>query len=202
MTQNVQQGATTASLTSSPNPSLPGQAVTYTATVAPVAPAAGTPTDTVSFSDGNTPIAGCTAQALSGSTATCAVTYTSSGSHSVTATYGGDTNFAASAPSNVVSQVVGTVGPAPVVASISPAFGPGAGGTKITIAGDNLCQATGADFGSVAAAAFAVAKAGAGACAVLATSPPGTGVVDVTVTSPGVPAPPGPRTSSPISNPC
>ena len=81
----------------------------------------------------------------------------------------------------------------PVVASISPAFGPGAGGTKVTIAGDNLCQATGADFGSVAAR-FAVAKTNtAGVCVVLATSPPGTGVVDVTVTSPGGTSATGPQ---------
>ena len=192
--QNIQQGATIASLTSSPNPSLPGQAVAYTATVAPVAPATGTPTGTVSFSDGNAPIAGCTAQALSGNTATCTVTYTSGGSHPVTATYGGDTNFAASAPSKVVSQVVGTVGPAPVVASISPAFGPGAGGTRVSITGDNLCQVNGVDFGSVAAASFRVGTTKTtGACVVLATSPPGTGVADVTVASPGGTSATGPQ---------
>ena len=192
--QNVQQGATGASLTSSPNPSLPGKAVTYTATVAPVAPAAGTPTGTVSFSDGTTPIAGCAAQALSGTTATCTVTYTSDGSHSVTASYGGDTNFAASAPSNVVSQFVGTVGPAPVIASISPAFGPAAGGTGIRITGDNLCQVNGVDFGSAAAVSFAVASnSTTGVCRVTATSPPGSGVVDVTVTSPGGTSATGPQ---------
>ncbi len=113
LTQNVQQGATTTALTSSLNPSAPGQAVTYTATVAPVAPAAGTPAGAVSFSDGSTPVAGCTAQALTGTTATCTVTYASPGSHPVTATYGGDANFAASAPSNVVHQVVGPVPPRP-----------------------------------------------------------------------------------------
>ena len=199
LTQNVQPGATTASLTSSPNPSSPGQAVTYTATVTPVAPAAGTPTGTVSFSDGTAPIGDCTAQALSGTTATCTVTYTSSGSHSVTATYGGDANFAASAPSKKVNQVVGPVPPAPVVASISPAFGPAAGGTPpykaVTITGDNLCQATGADFGSAAAATFSVAKVTGqpSACVVRAASPPGTGVVDVTVTSPGGTSATGPQ---------
>ena len=82
---------------------------------------------------------------------------------------------------------------APIVAAISPDFGPAAGGTKVTITGDNLCQATGADFGSVAAT-FSVARTGkAGVCVVLATAPPGTGVVDVTVTSPGGTSATGPQ---------
>lgn len=122
------------------------------------------------------------------------MTYTSDGSHSVTATYGGDTDFAASAPSNVVSQVVGTVGPAPVIVSISPAFGPGAGRTTVRITGDNLCQVSGVDFGAAAAARFAVSSpSSTGACTVLATSPPGSGVVDVTVTSPGGTSATGPQ---------
>jgi hypothetical protein len=175
--------ATTTSLSSSPNPSAPGQAVTYTAAVGPVAPASETPTGTVSFSDDSTPITGCTTQALSGGTATCTVTYTSVGTHSVTATYGGDSNFAPSPPSNAVDQLV-TVS-APVVTSITPAFGPGAGGTTVRIAGNNLCQATGVNFGPVAAARFGVSVPDKGVCGMLATSPPGTGIVDITITSPG-----------------
>ena len=176
---------TTTSLSSSPNPSSTGQAVTYTATVTRVTPATGTPTGTVSFSDGSAPITGCTAQALSGGTATCTVTYTSPGTHSITATYGGDSNYAPSPPSNTVSQLVDVL--APVVTSISPVFGPGAGGTKVLIKGDNLCQATGVDFGSVPAAKFSVTHLldEKGVCNVGATSPAGSGVVDVTVTSPG-----------------
>jgi Bacterial Ig-like domain (group 3)/IPT/TIG domain len=175
--------STTTALASAPNPSTPGQAVTYTATVSPVAPATGTPTGTVSFSDGSTPIAGCTAQALSGGAATCTVTYASAGSHSVTAAYGGDTDFAASGPSNVVNQVVST--PAPSVTSIRPASGPGTGGTKVIISGDNLCQVTGVDFGTAASAHVSVEPPTNGDCQVTAISPPGSGVVDVTVTSPG-----------------
>ena len=174
---------TTTSLSSSPNPSSTGQAVTYTATVTPVAPASGTPTGTVSFADGSAPITGCTAQALSGGTATCTVTYTSTGTHSITATYGGDSNFAPSPPSNTISQLVSDL--APVVTSISPAFGPGTGKTPIGIKGDNFCQATGVNFGSVAAAAFKVGARSNGVCSLRAVSPPGTGLVDVTVTSPG-----------------
>jgi hypothetical protein len=182
---------TTTSLSSSPNPSSLGQAVTYTATLTPVPPASGTPTGTVSFADGGTPITACTAQALSGGTATCTVTYSSPGTHSITATYGGDSNFASSPPSNTVSEVVAAL--APVVTSVSPVFGPGTGGTRVSIHGDNLCQASGVDFGSTAAAQFSVSSPLNGVCGMLATSPPGTGVVDVTVTSPGGTSATGPQ---------
>src|SRR5438093_539056 len=46
---NAPPPATTTTLTSAPNPSTTGQAVTLTATVSPVAPATGTPTGTVTF---------------------------------------------------------------------------------------------------------------------------------------------------------
>ena len=80
-----------------------GSAVTYTATVAPVAPGTGTPTGTVSFSTASGTIAGCGAQPLSlGSpdTATCATTHGAhAGSEEITATYSGDSNFASSSGS-------------------------------------------------------------------------------------------------------
>ena len=72
------------------------QAVTYTATVAPAPGATKAPTGTVTFYDGGAPIAGCTAVALvagpggsTGAVATCTVTYTGFGYHSVTASYPG-----------------------------------------------------------------------------------------------------------------
>src|SRR5206468_12654809 len=46
------KASTSTTLTSSPNPSTTGQAVTLTATVSPVAPATGTPTGSVTFKDG------------------------------------------------------------------------------------------------------------------------------------------------------
>ena len=54
LTQTVNQGATTTSLGSSANPSVFGQSVTFTATVAAASPASGTPTGTVTFKDGAT----------------------------------------------------------------------------------------------------------------------------------------------------
>src|SRR5439155_807430 len=52
--QIVNPGNTTTTLTSTPNPSTAGQAVTLTATVSAVAPATGAPTGTVTFRDGAT----------------------------------------------------------------------------------------------------------------------------------------------------
>ncbi|HTR72601.1 MAG TPA: Ig-like domain-containing protein, partial [Solirubrobacteraceae bacterium] len=77
-----------------------GAPVTYTATVVPVAPGAGTPTGKVAFSDGHGSIAGCSeAQLDEGSpdTATCTTAHESpAGSVEVTATYAGDSNYAGS----------------------------------------------------------------------------------------------------------
>jgi hypothetical protein len=77
-----------------------GAPVTYTATVAPVSPGTGTPTGTVSFSDGNEPIAGCSAQPLnkeSPDVAVCSTTHEApAGADTVTAKYSGDSNYAGS----------------------------------------------------------------------------------------------------------
>jgi len=62
---------TVLTLTSSQSTTPWGQSVTFTATVAPVAPGAGTLTGTVSFTDGGNPIAGCTNLTLSAGQATC-----------------------------------------------------------------------------------------------------------------------------------
>ncbi len=79
-----------------------GTEVTYTATVAAVAPGAGTPTGSVSFSDSYGPIPGCGAEQLSlGSpdTATCTTQPAHPGSDEVSASYSGDANYAGSAGS-------------------------------------------------------------------------------------------------------
>src|SRR5262249_60749137 len=52
--QAVNQGNTSTSLTSTPNPSNAGQIVTLTAKVSATAPATGVPTGTMTFRDGTT----------------------------------------------------------------------------------------------------------------------------------------------------
>ncbi|WP_186831738.1 Ig-like domain repeat protein [Streptomyces sp. ISID311] len=99
-TQTVNKAATTTTVVSSPNPSTTGDRVTVTATVAPVAPGAGSPTGTVTLA-----ITGRTPQtvALVGGTATASFNPLPKGSHVVTAQYNGDVSFAASTGSTVQS---------------------------------------------------------------------------------------------------
>ena len=69
----------------------------------------------------------------------------------------------------------------PVVTGISPAQGPGAGGTTVTITGAGLDAATGVTFGNHAATVTSDTGT-----QITATSPAGAlGTVDVTVTTPG-----------------
>jgi hypothetical protein len=57
LTQTVNKANTTTGVASSQNPSVFGQSVSFTATVAAVAPGAGTPTGSVIFKDGATALA-------------------------------------------------------------------------------------------------------------------------------------------------
>lgn len=93
--------ATTTTLMSSTNPSTVGQPVTFTATITPLnAPA---PTGTVTFFDGVTNIG---SGAVNGSgVATLTTSALASGSHSITATYSGDANYAGSTSMPVVQVV-------------------------------------------------------------------------------------------------
>lgn len=91
--------AATALASSDEGAGVVGASVTYTATVAPQPPGAGTPTGTVSFSNGAGPIAGCSARPLSASspdTATCTTQHQQAGAEEVTASYSGDSNYASS----------------------------------------------------------------------------------------------------------
>ncbi|HTC95498.1 MAG TPA: Ig-like domain repeat protein [Terriglobales bacterium] len=101
-TQTVNQAGATTALVSSVNPSNFSQSVTFTATVTAVPPGAGTPTGTVTFKDGSTTLG---TNVLSAGTATFTTNALAIGSHSITAVYGGSSNFTGST-SNVVTQVV------------------------------------------------------------------------------------------------
>ncbi len=77
--------ACTASLASSSNPSVVGQGVTLTATVAGLSPSG-----SITFKDGGTSLAGCVDVTLSGASAQCAIALGTAGPHDLTAAYSGD----------------------------------------------------------------------------------------------------------------
>ncbi|MFF7654656.1 Ig-like domain repeat protein, partial [Streptomyces sp. NPDC007983] len=93
-TATVNMTSTTTTVTSTPNPSAPGQTVAFTATVAPVAPGTGTPTGTVTFViSGGPTLTGTLNGAGQATVSTNALT---TGSHTVTATYSGDSCYSPS----------------------------------------------------------------------------------------------------------
>ncbi|WP_406698437.1 FG-GAP-like repeat-containing protein [Singulisphaera sp. Ch08] len=90
----VNPAATTVALRSSVNPAVTGQTVTFTATVAAVAPGGGTPTGTVTFKDGNVVVG--TVAVGTGGTATFTTSFAAAGGHVITAVYSGNPIFVAS----------------------------------------------------------------------------------------------------------
>jgi hypothetical protein len=108
----VKPAPTTTSLSSSANPSVYGQAVTFTATVAPTT-GTGTPTGTVTFTDGSTTLG---TSSLSGGKATFTTSTLSVGSHTIGAAYSGDSTFKASSAS-----LTQTVNKAPTKLTAAPA---------------------------------------------------------------------------------
>ncbi|HWX96422.1 MAG TPA: IPT/TIG domain-containing protein [Solirubrobacteraceae bacterium] len=123
---------------------------------------------------------------LGGSPSTPTETTTPSVSHTFPA--GGKyvvalTVFASDGTSIGTSRTL-TVGkpPTPAVVKVTPAKGPAAGGTSVTITGKNLAEATSVSFGTTPAASFKAVSA----TTLTAVSPAeSAGIVDVTVTSPG-----------------
>jgi hypothetical protein len=116
VTVTVAPAVTTTTVTSSANPSYAGQSVTFTATIAGLAPGAG---GTVTFSNGSTTLGTAT---VSNGSANYATTLSTAGNQTITAAYGGDANDAAS--SGTVDQAV----EAPVT------IGAGSGGsTALTV---------------------------------------------------------------------
>ena len=91
-------------LTSSLNPSSSGDSVTFTATVSAVIPSSGVATGTVTFKDGSTSLG---SGVLNGSgVATYTTTSLSAGMRTITAVYGGDTNYPGSSTSSALWQIV------------------------------------------------------------------------------------------------
>jgi len=110
----INKANSTASVVSSVNPSVFGQSVTFTATVAANPPATGTPSGTVTFKDGATTL--CTSTLNGSGSATCVTETLAVGAHSITAVYGGDNNFNGS-DSNPLTQTVNKAGTSAILTS-------------------------------------------------------------------------------------
>ncbi|MFN8040949.1 MAG: Ig-like domain-containing protein [Acidimicrobiales bacterium] len=141
-TQVVNQAATSLALAGSPNPSVHGQSVTVTATVTATAPGAGTPTGTVSFFDGATPLG---SASLDGSgVASLPVGGLTTGSHSISATYAGATRYVVSAGS--ATQVVD---PSPTAVAVSSAPTVTGQGISVTATVSPVAPGAGTPSGTV-----------------------------------------------------
>jgi hypothetical protein len=142
LVQFVHAHGSTTSLASSPNPSQGGQAVTFTATVTAVPTGSGTPTGMVTFQESNTVLA---QVPLNGSgIASFNTSGLALGSHTVTAVYASDTNFAASSGSTV--QSVQNLSATTTTATSSP--NPSALGQSVTFT-STTTSSTGVPAGKV-----------------------------------------------------
>jgi len=103
LTQTVKKAGTTTLASSLANPSVSGQAVTFTATVTAKSPGAGTPTGTVTFKNGPSTLG--TGTLNSSGQATFTISTLAVGPHSITASYGGDANFSGSTSSKLTQTV-------------------------------------------------------------------------------------------------
>jgi hypothetical protein len=103
LTQTVHRAGTSVTLVSDTNPATVGQAVTFTATVTPIAPGSGTPTGTVTFRDGDTVLG--TVMIDSTGQAQLTLSTLTVGSHPITASYDGDFDFDLSV-SSVLAQII------------------------------------------------------------------------------------------------
>lgn len=113
--------ATSTSVSSSPNPSEPGQQVTFTATVNSTTPGAGTPTGTVTFKEGTTVLA---SVAVNGSgQASFNISSLSLGDDVITAEFvgtGGYLDSQANAPNHTVSDLTAPSVPTGLLATPGP----------------------------------------------------------------------------------
>lgn len=115
LTQNVHKADTSIDVQSSDTTSNYGQSVTFTANVSVDSPGAGAPTGSVDFSDGGTGISECSGatakpvglnSTTNGYEATCTLSNLAVGDHSITAAYGGDSNFNSSSTGSPLAQTV------------------------------------------------------------------------------------------------
>src|SRR5882757_4784042 len=174
LTQTIGKAASSTAVASSNNPSIIGTAVTLTASV--TSPVTGTLTGTVTFQDGTSALGTGT---LSGGAATFTTSGLTGGTHSITAVYSGDANFAGGT-SPALMQTVNKVGDSTSVASSN---NPSIFGSAVTFTATVTSSATGTPTGTVTfqdAAATLGTGMLSGGSATLATSALVAGVHSIT----------------------
>ncbi|WP_187290258.1 Ig-like domain repeat protein [Terriglobus saanensis] len=178
---------TTTSLASSASTSTYGTSLTLTSVVTPASLVDATaPTGTITFTDSLQGVVG--TATLSAGTATLALTTLNAGSHSLVATYSGDTNYAASTSTTTVTVAV-TAATGSLTATLSSTAAIGYG-TAASISATVLLTSTGTATGSVTAMIAGVSgavykgvlTAGVATIAINAP-PPGTYTVTVACTA-------------------
>ncbi|MES2835159.1 MAG: IPT/TIG domain-containing protein [Pseudomonadota bacterium] len=112
----------------------------------------------------------------------CTITFSYQGTSAGTATFGVPAFTPSGYPQTPAASVTFQVIPAvPTVTALSPASGPLAGGTSVTLTGTDFTGVTAVRFGAVTATGFTYNSA----TSITATAPAGSvGVADVTVTTP------------------
>ncbi|MET3960627.1 hypothetical protein ABIE44_000561 [Marmoricola sp. OAE513] len=123
---DVNKAATKTVVTSSAQPAVFGQPITFTANVSVLAPGAGAPSGTIVFKDGATTIGSEPVSASTGEQASITVSNLSVGSHAITATYSGDDSFNGS-----VGNTAQTVTRAQTTTSITSSQNPAANGEGV-----------------------------------------------------------------------
>ena len=121
---------TTTGLTASASSITTGGSITFTATITPAAGSTGTPSDTVTFLDSTTTLGTGT---LAAGKATYTTTSLTSGSHSITAVYGGDTAFSGSTSSVITITVTAPPALISTTTTLTASPATGVSGTSITV---------------------------------------------------------------------
>jgi hypothetical protein len=115
--QTVNQANSSTAVSSSANPSVVGQAVTFSAAVTAVSPGTGTPTGTMQFKTNGVNF-GSVVTLSGGSASSAAISSLPVGSYTVTANYSGDSGFNTSSGTLSGGQVVNNPIPASLTGSI------------------------------------------------------------------------------------
>jgi hypothetical protein len=171
---------TTTALTALPNPATAGQTVTLSATV--TSSTAGSITGTVTFLDGSTSIG--MRNVGAGGVATLQTSTLSVATHSITAKYGGDANFATSTSTAVSLVISPAASQAATSTALSASPNPAASGATVTLTATVTSTTAGTITGTVTfldgANSIGTGSVGANGVATLQTSSLSAGTHSVT----------------------